>query len=169
MRVSACGCLPKHLPNLDLISMVLSALNDTPRSPLTISPAFDAAEGGFSGSNYACTLDTGDPVYVRSRGIAHALRVRLPRAHCFLTSLGATLMCSDYIAPSSSSPLCLSFSLSLSLIATRHCPLRHLHRFHSLLKCTNDQPKEDVAAQVSVLLYLKHAPVAPPTCYPRCV
>lgn len=35
-----------------------------------------------------------------------------------------------------------------------------------LLKCTNDQPLEDVAAQVAALLFLKRAPSAPPTCYP---
>jgi hypothetical protein len=35
-----------------------------------------------------------------------------------------------------------------------------------LLKCTNDQPQEDVAAQVAALLFLKRAPSAPPTCYP---
>ena len=35
-----------------------------------------------------------------------------------------------------------------------------------LLKCTNDQPKADVEAQVGALLFLKLAPTAPSTCYP---
>jgi Ser/Thr protein kinase RdoA (MazF antagonist) len=35
-----------------------------------------------------------------------------------------------------------------------------------LLKCTNDQPKADVEAQVSALLFLRSASTAPPTCYP---
>ena len=35
-----------------------------------------------------------------------------------------------------------------------------------LLKCTNQQPRADVEAQVAALLFLKQAASAPPTCYP---
>ena len=35
-----------------------------------------------------------------------------------------------------------------------------------LLKCTNDQPIEDVDAQVRALLFMRSGDTAPPTCYP---
>lgn len=35
-----------------------------------------------------------------------------------------------------------------------------------LLKCTNDQPRADVEAQVAALLFFRRAAAAPPTCYP---